>query len=315
MDQLAQMFPQMDPSSMGAAAGFNMADQQIIARQNAGLNQQMALQDIFQQEQMNPLKVKNQQLTNEGLVASNKESDMRTRKGLFELDEAERLKEPKYQSMLAKLRGETSEAELKQTHARIEQEMLSPDPKVRNRALGMYKMTGDMIKMYEQEKERRTTSYGVASIGQKGQSDRAAAKEDKGRNFVASLDKHKKATEKYSALVAEMGLIGPSDPMYATYAQMAQNLLPQVQEEANKGAGNIVETIGPDGKKTYGIRKPTQMAPNVPMQPSPAAASRPQRQTAPKTPQEARSAGWVLKMDAAGNKAYVGPNNEILEIK
>jgi hypothetical protein len=45
--------------------------------------------------------------------------------------------------------------------------------------------------------------------------------------------------------------------------------------------------------------------------PNPATASR----AKPKTPEEASRAGWKYMVDAKGNKAYVGPNNEIIEVK
>jgi hypothetical protein len=35
----------------------------------------------------------------------------------------------------------------------------------------------------------------------------------------------------------------------------------------------------------------------------------------PKTPEEAKKAGWKLMRDSKGNTAYVGPNNEIMEVK
>jgi hypothetical protein len=58
--------------------------------------------------------------------------------------------------------------------------MLSPDPQVRQHALAMHKMFGDMQKMYEQENEHRKTAFGVANIQASATRDaagiRAAAK-------------------------------------------------------------------------------------------------------------------------------------------
>ena len=60
--------------------------------------------------------------------------------------------------------------------------------------------------------------------------------------------------------------------------------------------------------------RPTADAP-IAMPANSATATRKDRMENPKTPQEAQAAGWKLMQDANGNKAYVGPNNQIMEIK
>ena len=89
---------------------------------------------------------------------------------------------------------------------------------------------------------------------------------------------------------------------YAQYAQqMAERLQPAKPVITPEASGGMLQS-------PQGAAMPTLPA-------NSATATRKDRMENPKTPQEAQAAGWKLMQDANGNKAYVGPNNQIMEIK
>lgn len=98
-------------------------------------------------------------------------------------------------------------------------------------------------------------------------------------------------------------------------SQRAQQARQRAAEDATNraaGAPGKIDIANETGMAP--TQRPTANAPiagpaNV------ATAARKDRMENPRTPQEAQAAGWKLMQDANGNKAYVGPNNQIMEVK
>lgn len=156
MAELSTIYPNIAQAE-GPQAGLWQAQQAFDAKQNNKINQAQGLQSIYRESQMLPLDI---QRTEASTKLTNAQADT----SIFDLDQKKRLAEPTYQTALAKLSVETSEAEVKTAHAQLEKDMLSPDPKISGPAAQKYKMTGDMLKMYETARLEREKSDSNARI-------------------------------------------------------------------------------------------------------------------------------------------------------
>jgi len=154
--ELSTIYPNMAPME-GFDAGLAQSQQVYNANQNNKINQAQGLQSIYRENQMLPLDMQK-------AAASTRLTNTQADTGIFDLDQKKRLAEPTYQTALAKLSAETSEAEVKTAHAQLEKDMLSPNPNISGPAVQKYKMTGDMLKMYETARLEKDKSDSNARI-------------------------------------------------------------------------------------------------------------------------------------------------------
>jgi hypothetical protein len=172
------MFPQVDMNQLGPVGGMMLGDMFNIAKQNNNINQQSALASEQRNQEMHPLDMGFKQAQTGYQDALSRNTNAQADKSIWDLEQDKRLAEPKYQSELAKLQASTSEAEVKQAHAKIEQQLMSKDPTIRKQAEGMYKATGDMLKLYEKarlEKDQAVTVAGMNAAAAKDRASNAAA--------------------------------------------------------------------------------------------------------------------------------------------
>jgi len=310
MADLQTLFPQVNIDQMGYLGGMMQGDMFNIAKQNNQINQQGNQAEQQRLAEMHPLDMAYKQAQIGYQTALGRQANASANKSIWELEQNQRLQEPAYKAALAKFLQDTNESEVKQAHAELEKQLMSPDPQVRAKAQQLYKGTGDMLKMYEQQAEQRKTQFGVASIT--AQSREAVAKARQGvGDFWSNLVKNTKGdpTKMRSGLIAEATRLQQSDPEAAAmYLAQAKSL--EGQQDAALAGNQPSYVLGPDGRPVLNDNaiRPKAATPGV------APAAGPQTKK-PTTPQEAQQAGWKLMVDKNGNRAYVGPNKEIMEVK
>lgn len=152
MAQLGVQYPSLEGlggifEGMGTSQRFN------IAKQNEALHQQQALQDLFQNEQMNPLRVRQAQLGNQTTEAQlpgvqadswNKTRNQQVREGI-PLDVEQR-------AQLSKMAAQMSDDEWKQEEAAIQKALVHPSAAVRAQAQQML----PMLKEFQMERMKAT---------------------------------------------------------------------------------------------------------------------------------------------------------------
>jgi len=241
MANLSDQFPSLESLGHGAATGLYFGDMFNSAQQNRQINQQSALQDMYHNEQMNPLRVKQAQ--------ANVDSTTQTTRGTqFKNDMNDRTKEEQYRAGIAKLARETSDDELKQTKNSIQQLGFSTDPQAREISRMLTSHYEDVVKEKEKQRYMADRQEGLAhvqggyqlraaEIGAKSRENVAAA-----RNNVVSFEsafmKLKKASEKYAALRDQAMLMEKEGDMAAAqhYRQRAEEQ--KVQAEMELAAAN-----------------------------------------------------------------------------
>lgn len=307
MADLQTIFPNTD--GLGYLSGMMKGDMFNIAKQNNQINQQGNQAEQQRLAEMHPLDMAYKQAQTGYQTALGSQANASADKSIWELEQNQRLQEPAYKAALAKFLQDTNESEVKQAHAELEKQLMSPDPQVRAKAQQLYKGTGDMLKMYEQQAEQRKTQYGVASIN--AQSREAVAKARQGvGDFWSNLVKNTKGdpTKMRSGLIAEATRLQQSDPEAAAM-YLAQAKALEEQQDAALAGTQPSYVLGPDGRPVLNDNavRPKAATPGV--------TSPTQQPKKPTTPQEAQQAGWKLMVDKNGNRAYVGPNKEIMEVK
>lgn len=306
MADLSTMFPQIDLNQTGPVGGMMMGDMFNIAKQNAGINQQGAMANQQREAEMHPLDMMFKQAQTGYQNALSKNTNAQADKSIYDLDQTKRLEEPTYKANLSKLLASSSEDEVKQAHAELEKRLMSTDPKVRGEAQTMYKTTGDMLKMYEQLRVQGETSRDVARINAQGKVDAknagggGAGGAKPAKNFQEGAQRAFDEAQKLMAAGDEEG---------AMQALQRANALKQAAQELAAARGSAF-TLGPDGRP---VAAPNAPGTNTPLAMPGAPTGAPAKAT-PKTPAEAQAAGWKLMVDKSGNRAYVGPNKEILEV-
>jgi hypothetical protein len=169
------MYPSMAQAE-GFDAGRWQGQQAYDAQRNNVINQQNSLQELYKNQQMLPLDMANKVSTTELNNANAGHARALTANSIFDLDVKQRLKEPTYLKALSDLSSSTTENEVKQAHAQLEKDMLSPDPQVSKLAQQRYKMTGDMLKMYEHLRIQGENSKDVARSGAQSRVDAVVAR-------------------------------------------------------------------------------------------------------------------------------------------
>jgi hypothetical protein len=163
MADLSTIYPQMAQAE-GPQAGLWQAQQAWDAQQNNQINQASNLQQLYENQQMLPLKMGEKQSTIGLNNANAAHANALASNSFYDLDAKERLKEPTYQAALSGLAAQTTENEVKQAHSQIEKDLMSPDPATREQAQQRYKVTGDMLKMYEANRIKSEAEQKVANI-------------------------------------------------------------------------------------------------------------------------------------------------------
>lgn len=150
--QLANIFPNVDQNSavLGYGGGQMIGQQYQQALQNNDINQRGALQQLSKNSQMNPLEIQGKQLSNQSQEIAN-------RTNLFTQEQKERLKDPQYAADLAELSAKVPKAQLEGAMATLKNDMMSPDPKVREEAKHKYLMTSDIAHLQEQARLQKET--------------------------------------------------------------------------------------------------------------------------------------------------------------
>ncbi len=241
MADLSTVFPQMAQSE-GFQSGLWQADQNAIAQQNARLNQRGALQQMFRDQQMLPLDMANKQATTDQANANAYHQRGLGANSFYDLDVKERLKEPTYLKALSTMAADTSENEVKQMHASLEKDMLSPNPAVRDAAQKRYKVSGDMLKMYEDLRVKGENSARVATIGAQSRTEVASMRPASGSGAAkppatmeAQYNDYFRKSQDPEATEAER----------AHSAQLADTIMKNIIAKGNAKAPAMV--IGPTG--------------------------------------------------------------------
>lgn len=175
MADLSTMYPQMAQAE-GFDAGQWQGQQAYDAQQNNAINQQNSLQELYKNQQMLPLDMANKVSTTELNNANAGHARALTANSIFDLDVKQRLKEPTYLKALSDLSSSTTENEVKQAHAQLEKDLISPDTRVREQAKQRYMLTGDMLKMYEHLRIQGDTARDVARISGQSRVDAVTAR-------------------------------------------------------------------------------------------------------------------------------------------
>lgn len=297
MTNLSELFPQV-PQLSGWGAGVVSADQHKNALMNADLNRLSWQQDYNQNQQLNPIKLQSEQELLKQRQNTNKKS-------MYEMEDYERLREPTYKSKLAELSASVDENELKRTMTRIQRDLMSPDKATQEQAQKMYMLTGDMLKLKEQYRLAGANQVNAAQVRASQGGGSGGAPRDR---WQEAYDKAPNIT-KLGMLRDRLATIDPSDPSYAGYSSRYNEIAKLVNENAPP---KPVPVTGPDGK--ISLQAPSGITPVQPGIALPPAA--PKKTNSPQNAQEAARSGWILKQDAAGNKAYVSPDGkQFFEVK
>lgn len=147
LPNLGQMFG--DNSILGGQLAMQQMD---IGQQNQRLNQVGALQDLFQNEQMNPLKVDHQRLQNQGLEAGlpGITADSSRKQDAAEIS---RSTLPQQKSAeLSKLSTQINDDQLKMLKNQAQRLAWSQNPQERALGESMLKMSEDVLREKEKQK-------------------------------------------------------------------------------------------------------------------------------------------------------------------
>jgi len=247
---LSTLFPQIDTNNapLGYVGGAMLGDMFNMAQANNKQNLMDAQQAYNQNEVMNPLNAQFKQAETGYQSALARNTNAQADKYIFDLEQAQRLKEPSYQAALAKLKEGVSESELKDTHNKLESQLMSENPAVRAHAQMLYKVTGDLLKQSEMLRLQGENSARVASIQADAKKAAAAARSGAG-DFWATMYKNTKGdpTKMRSILLAEATKVQAEDPeLAAQYLAQARSL--EEQQNAALAGQQPAYVIGPDGK-------------------------------------------------------------------
>jgi hypothetical protein len=259
MAQLGVQYPSLEGlggifEGMGTSQRFN------IAKQNEGINQQQALQDIYQNEQMNPLRVRQALLGNQtteaqlpGVVAdsSRKTRDNQVREGI-PLDVEQRAK-------LSEIAAKMSEDEWKQEEAAIQKALVHPSAAVRAQAQKMLPLLKEFQKSAMEQSQKSADAQALETL--RGTNAQALMKQqiDAGRfkksgsgavTFMEQFGKLKNSKDKHAALVleAKKAELDGDEELAARYTAMAESIRAQATAEiATPKPGSVdVPSVAPN---------------------------------------------------------------------
>lgn len=317
---------QMNPQSLGALNSVpidmtlqaldwqqraQQADQMSLAEMNAA-NQRAAQKHMLDQEQA--------RIANETSLAQlpgiRAQSSMQQRKNTME----EATFEPELKAKMTEFGIKATDAELKAYDQGVQKLLNSSNPAERARGEKLWQASSVMMKAREDhklkmeiEKEQTYRTLEAQRIAAGSREKVASSKgspEGTAANIINSINAGKLNYEKgATAFFTLAELMEEGDPRKAQYMGIAAKLEAAALNKANAGAKPAADL------EALGIKTTTPQATPVLGEPNAATAGRKNRQVAPTNPSEAQAAGWKLMVDGAGNKAYVGPNNQIMEIK
>lgn len=158
---------------------FDNQRQKEQARQNQEINRQMALDDLFAQQQERPLNLRRKELDNQGLEAllPEKQAQGKLAKRNLEIEEGIPV-EDRQKAMKLKLAREMTEDDLKRTTAAIEAALVHPSPAVRAQAAQLRGLMSDMVKLREGFQSKKDIAATAAAARE------AAAKETTARQLA-----------------------------------------------------------------------------------------------------------------------------------
>lgn len=243
--------------------------QQEEAFKNQELNRQAALQDIFHNEQMNPLKVQQQQGLLDRQSAELPGIRATSRKQELDTDFAEQLQPDKIQKALRETWRDMSRAERDQEMATVEKTLLNPN--LHPQARKVLEMVRDNFPENYRLNKTLEGKEDVATIGanRSGRTSGTGGPKAPVDRF-AIIAKIANPFDKYTALKAYAAELDDNDPNKARAEAAAAAISSEATTAADTRIGNKFEK-GPDGQWRP-VRAPELSAP--------APAAKP---TAPKT--------------------------------
>jgi len=127
---------------------FNNKRQQAAVMENQKINRDMALEDLFQTRRTNPLKVREQELVNEGRELTNEGTglDNMTRQRKADVTKAIPVDE-EIKAMRMKLAKEISDSELAQEETAIKKALVHPSAAVRKQAQMLWENLSEIQKL------------------------------------------------------------------------------------------------------------------------------------------------------------------------
>jgi hypothetical protein len=151
---LDQLF--MAPFSGGfASEQFNQARQDDITTRNK------SLQDMMIAEQKLPLEM-------EGMRAGNRQTNALAGQAELKTKFDTETYEPRVKAELQKYATEVDENQLKSTMARLEGDLMSPDPVKRKQATDLYKLSGALLRMREEAGVKHSNAMSLQGLQNKG---------------------------------------------------------------------------------------------------------------------------------------------------
>lgn len=301
MAQLSVQYPSLE-GLPGVFQGYATGQRMTTANQNEGLNQAQALQDIYHNEQMNPIRVRqaglNADTTAAQLPGIEAESGMKQRN--YQVRQGIPI-EKEQQAALSELAAKMSDSDWTQTKNDIYQHMQHPDPTVAAHARQMYALLPDIEKeRLKQQEETNRLVTGIRATGEETRKTRQmeieAGRYKKGLSLSLQdqLTSGKLSYEKAAVMLqnaAYMAELEGDADRAKEYRALANEYA--AKNEAAKAAGNAVPKAGsPDIGKLGNI--PTN--PNRPTTPfqSPTGAAAP-----------TQDVEKVLVISPDGRKGYI----------
>lgn len=247
---LARMFG--GPSILGQQLGLQQFDQE---QQTSQINNANTLQQMFQNHQMNPLKVDHQRLMNEQLPVQTEGMRIGNKQQQLKYDEDSQLSAS---NVANKLRGNEVDMEkhnLNMFMTQLERGMVDPNPRIRAMSKELYEQSGAFVKSQFDENvktngkireidatgrnQRQNTQMVIDAGGyQRGGAGSKGLSGDLATDVEAILSKQKKAHERYGTLndAAMRAEIAGDMEAAANYRRRAEVLRPQAEAELRNSA-------------------------------------------------------------------------------
>lgn len=267
--------------------GITSSQRYNTARQNQGINQQAALQDMFQKEQKFPVDLD----YTKALTGQTLESTRSTKQ---KNDYEDRIKDKRYEAELSKFATQLSDDDIKQNENAIRGLRLSPYADERKIADMLMEGFQDVVKYRHQQKSMMDRQLELEEMRGENQRRTAQAKAAAATSKPMTMTQleamlRQKAAEGDETAIQSLAVLEADKRAKAAAGAM-------VGDEFRRellGAPSTTEDRTSTGKAT------------------PSATSK-----KPTNAQEAVAAGWALMTDKNGNKAYVSPDKkQFLEVK
>lgn len=304
------------------------------ALRNAEQTDQVNLQELMRrqahEQQMDPLRVQQAQLANLGTGQKIAEGEY----GLSTLGRKDQMERDLFgatqQAKLKELLAGASDNDAKMFENELYKRLQSTRPGTKEHAAASKALeaTRGFIshkqKMSELAVGPNTSGYWQHKINRENiEAGKYKDKTTLKLSFDDQMAKAKNAIQQ-KAIWDTWAAIAQTNPQeYSWLIPILNDMLPRIQERYAIEAPNMQPKPGEVdlGATAPGIattpNKPTLTPrPVVPTAPAAPAASAPTAPAAmPKTPDEAKVAGWKLMRDKNGNRAYVGPDGKFVEVK